>query len=155
MYAIFLVLGLVLSLPAIAQAEILALQCQGVVETSKDGRLDDTSRTTVSVLIDLNQSTAYLDGNWGCTARFGNVGGDRKNDQCYGWLPVSVSDAEIATYIESDGPLYRGLSNFTINRYTGVMHSSGAMLAKPPSNANWSVITTSGTLNCTKQSKKF
>lgn len=140
------------SLISLAQGQtetIVGLKCSGSLEMKTDGVIK-RDPTSIDVLIDFRNSTASINGWWGCL----NL--DEKSLCTNETMPVSISDGEVKFHQQSDDPKgYSSSSSFSINRYTGTFSVFSVSFASPQSGARWRMIDASGKFNCTPSGRSF
>lgn len=138
--------------PAYAAQKPIRLNCKGEVATTvlfleADKVEEKKDSATVDVLVDLERNAMKIDGWWGC---FPSAGEDPdKRNGCGPVLPVTISESEIRFSANSK----QGITELTINRYSGRMAVSSVTMALPALKAKWDSQSTSGEFSCTQMTK--
>ena len=128
---------------------ITGLKCGGMLEKYTDGVVINEA-TSIDVLVDYRLSVASINGWWGC------LNSNNPNSACVsGTMPVTITDAEVKYYEESNSGGYSSISTFSINRYTGTFSVSSYSSASPQSGARWGMMLYSGKLNCISSQRQF
>ena len=127
----------------------VALSCIGEVELSTDAVTTSVKKTGLDIIIDSENSTASIEGNFGCIATLKIT-----TDVCANPYPITISDSAYSYYEKSVDGVYSGTSSFTISRYTGIMESGG-LLTNSAQPRNWTLFMSNGDFKCSLSKHKF